>query len=182
MYVHIFKYDSFIHTRNLYMNVHINKHICTYTYMTCIYTVLFRGTATGGGVTIQNNQRLHIAQISYEWSLHKNKHLRGRINEIINEKSSKQQPKAKSTVSKKRKSVDNDESNDNDVVNDHDNEDNGDNDNDENNDDQKIDDENHENEIKIKNENTIKNENEIKKELKNKDDTYYPYLDAKITG
>lgn len=27
----------------------------------------FRGTATGGGVTIETNQRLHISQLCYEW-------------------------------------------------------------------------------------------------------------------
>ena len=31
-------------------------------------TAFFRGTATGGGVTVETNQRLHIAHISYEWS------------------------------------------------------------------------------------------------------------------
>jgi hypothetical protein len=32
-------------------------------------TAFFRGTATGGGVTIETNQRLHVAQIAYDWSL-----------------------------------------------------------------------------------------------------------------
>ena len=31
-------------------------------------TAFFRGTATGGGVTVQNNQRLHVAQVCYDWS------------------------------------------------------------------------------------------------------------------
>eukprot|EP01038_Epipyxis_sp_PR26KG_P014521 gene14521-19494_t len=29
----------------------------------------FRGTATGGGVTVETNQRVHLAQVSYDWSL-----------------------------------------------------------------------------------------------------------------
>ncbi len=29
----------------------------------------FRGTATGGGVNVRTNQRLHVAQLSYEWNL-----------------------------------------------------------------------------------------------------------------
>ena len=32
-----------------------------------IPTAFFRGTATGGGVTIETNQRLMLAQLSYEW-------------------------------------------------------------------------------------------------------------------
>lgn len=31
-------------------------------------TVFFRGTATGGGVTVDTNQRLHAAQLCYDWS------------------------------------------------------------------------------------------------------------------
>lgn len=30
-------------------------------------TAFFRGTATGGGTTIETNQRLHVAQVSWEW-------------------------------------------------------------------------------------------------------------------
>mmetsp|Transcript_32418 Transcript_32418/g.30923 ORF Transcript_32418/g.30923 Transcript_32418/m.30923 type:complete len:527 (+) Transcript_32418:216-1796(+) len=127
-------------------------------------TAFFRGTATGGGVTIQNNQRLHVAQISYEWSLHTHKHLRGKINEN-NDKSSKQQPKAKS-IKNKNKSIDGGEIND-DIKNDddvNDNDNNGDNDDTNDNDDEN------------------ENENKIKIKLKNEDDNFYPYLDAKITG
>lgn len=38
-------------------------------------TAFFRGTATGGGVTIETNQRLHISWLSHEWS--KNPRLSG---------------------------------------------------------------------------------------------------------
>jgi hypothetical protein len=31
-------------------------------------TAFFRGTATGGGVTVETNQRLRVAQLSYDWS------------------------------------------------------------------------------------------------------------------
>lgn len=34
-----------------------------------VNTAFFRGTATGGGVSTETNQRLHIAQVSYDWSL-----------------------------------------------------------------------------------------------------------------
>ncbi len=33
-----------------------------------VNTAFFRGTATGGGVDAVTNQRLHLAQISYDWS------------------------------------------------------------------------------------------------------------------
>ena len=32
-----------------------------------VRTAFFRGTATGGGTTIENNQRLKVAQLSHEW-------------------------------------------------------------------------------------------------------------------
>lgn len=30
-------------------------------------TAFFRGSATGGGTTVDSNQRLHLAQLGYEW-------------------------------------------------------------------------------------------------------------------
>lgn len=33
-------------------------------------TAFFRGSATGGGTTVDSNQRLHLAQLGYEWDLH----------------------------------------------------------------------------------------------------------------
>lgn len=38
-----------------------------------VETAIFRGSATGAGVTVHDNQRLHIAQLSHQWALDETK-------------------------------------------------------------------------------------------------------------
>jgi hypothetical protein len=69
--------SSFIHTttdgktvvaspRDLFTKSNLDKFDCEWNDK--VNTAFFRGTATGGGTTIETNQRLHLAQICYDWS------------------------------------------------------------------------------------------------------------------
>ena len=51
--------------RDLFTSDNLKKF--EYPWEDKVPTAFFRGTATGGGVTAETNQRIHIAQLSYEW-------------------------------------------------------------------------------------------------------------------
>jgi hypothetical protein len=52
--------------RELFTKDNLLKFDCSWESKTP--TAFFRGTATGGGITPETNQRLHLAQLSYEWT------------------------------------------------------------------------------------------------------------------
>ena len=53
--------------RDLFTSENLRKF--EYPWGKKVPTAFFRGTATGGGVTVETNQRIHIAQLSYEWGV-----------------------------------------------------------------------------------------------------------------
>ena len=53
--------------RDLFVPSNLKKFNCTWEQK--VSTAFFRGTATGGGTTVETNQRLKVAQLSYELSL-----------------------------------------------------------------------------------------------------------------
>ena len=57
-------FDS--HPRDLFTEENFQKFSCGWTDK--VNTAFFRGTATGGGVTTDDNQRLKVASLSHEWS------------------------------------------------------------------------------------------------------------------
>lgn len=52
--------------RELFTKKNLMKFDCTWESK--VNTAFFRGTATGGGVTVSTNQRLHLAALSHQWS------------------------------------------------------------------------------------------------------------------
>ena len=52
--------------RDLFTSANLAKFNCSWDQKQ--NTAFFRGTATGGGTTIETNQRLHIAQLGWEWT------------------------------------------------------------------------------------------------------------------
>ena len=51
--------------RELFTSANLKKFDCSFDDK--VPTAFFRGTATGGGVTIETNQRLHLAHLSHQW-------------------------------------------------------------------------------------------------------------------
>ena len=150
-------------------------------------TAFFRGTATGGGVTTASNQRLHIAEVCYLWSSGGYPNLCGRLGNVgassgINQtaessklnnsakgKSSKMGVKNDKSNTKKEVKLEVEDEEENDEEEEEDFIENGDND-----------DDHCDTAINDKTKSKLSRTNQ--QNNSKMDDSYYPFLDAKITG